>query len=267
MMKIYKWLIPFLVLIILLSFSNCAKDEKPEKDRIVAQVDDEYLYESELRKLFTEEEWEMLSKEKKQAVIEDWIEITLLAKEAKKRGLDKQDDVKFNILYAQKIILANELLTQELKKLTVTEDEVFSHYNLQRNSYKKPVTLYRIQQFTVPNWTVADSAITLFNQGEAFYTVARQLGEGYGARTVSREDVEPSFWNFLSGLKKWNIRIFQDEEGLKIVQLLDIILEERPIPFAEIRDSLRASILENKRTAFLENVLDTLQIQYTVKIY
>lgn len=267
MMKIYKCLIPSLILFIMFSFPNCAKDREANKGRIVAQVDDKFLYESELRTLFTKEEWENLSEKEKEAVINDWIEVTLLAKEAKKRGLDKQDKVKFTISHAEKTILANELLAQELKKLQVTEDEVFSHYNLHRNSYKKPVILYRIQQFTVPNWIVADSAIKLFNQGMAFSAAAGQLGEDYVIRTVGREDVNTPFWNFLSGLNRWNIRIFQDREDLKIVQLLEIIQEERPIPFAEIQDSLRETILESKRAEFLENVLDNLQIQYKVKIY
>lgn len=267
MTKIYKSFILSLLLLIILSLVTCANNQETNKGRIVAKVEDELLYESELRSLFTEEEWKRISEEEREAVIQDWIEITLLAKEAEKRGLDKQDNVKFNIQHTQKTILANELLAQELKNIKVTDDEVFSHYNLHRNSYIEPVTVYKIQQFNVPNWAVTDSVIKLFNQGEAFYTVASTFGRGYVVRTVGEEDVEPSFWRFLSGLKKWNIRIFQDEEGLKIVQILDIIQEQNPIPFVEIQDSLRTLILEEKRTAFLENVIDSLQIKYTAKIY
>jgi|GEM_PF-1013864 len=255
-----------LCLILILLILQCNKEES-NKGIVVAEVNNDKLYEHEFRSLFTEEEWLRATPEEKNNVINDWIEITLLAQEAEKLGLDKILEVKFNIKYAEKTLLANEVLAKKLKDVSVSRDEVLDYYNLHRNDFLEDRTLYKIQQFIVPTWAIADSAIKLFNEGEAFYTVAKNNGSNYLVRTISRSEVTSPFWEFVSGMKKWHIRIIEDEAKLKIVQLLDVVEESAPIPFQEISDSLLIQLLEIKREEFLANALDSLEISYKVKIY
>jgi len=164
-----------LCLILILLILQCNKEES-NKGIVVAEVNNDKLYEHEFRSLFTEEEWLRATPEEKNNVINDWIEITLLAQEAEKLGLDKILEVKFNIKYAEKTLLANEVLAKKLKDVSVSRDEVLDYYNLHRNDFLEDRTLYKIQQFIVPTWAIADSAIKLFNEGEAFYTVAKNNG-------------------------------------------------------------------------------------------
>ncbi|MBC8525486.1 MAG: hypothetical protein H8D22_01245 [Candidatus Cloacimonetes bacterium] len=254
-----------ILLISLLFFT--AECKKKAGDRIIAKVGNEKLCEHEFRSLFTEQEWLNTTDEDKNEIINEWIEITLLAKEAEKRGLDKEKDVKFNIKYCKRTILANEILADELSKIQVTEDELFNYYNLNRTLFTREVTSFKIQKFIVSNWAIADSAIKLFNSGEAFYTVAKNLGSGYVVKFVGKDDISNHLWNFLCGMKKWNIRIVQDKGKLNIIQLLNIKRENVPIPYNSIKDSLTKVILDNKKNTFLENALDSLKINYTVKIY
>jgi len=255
-----------LCLILILLILQCNKEEN-KKGIVVAEVNNNKLYEHEFRSLFTEEEWLRATPEEKNQVINDWIEITLLAQEAEKLGLDKIPEVKFNIKYAERTLLANEVLAKKLKDVSVSRDEVLDYYNLHRNDFLADRTLYKTQQFIVPTWAIADSAIKLFNEGEAFYTVAKNIGSNYLVRTISRNEVTSPFWEFVSGMKKWHIRIIEDEAKLKIVQLLDIVEESAPVPFQEISESLLIQLLEIKREEFLANALDSLEISYKVKIY
>ena len=263
MKKIYSL---FLCIILVLSILQCNKEES-KKSIVVAEVNNDKLYEYEFRSLFTEEEWLKATPEEKNKIINDWIEITLLAQEAKKLGLDKIPEVKFNIKYAERTLLANEVLDKKLKDISVSRDEVLEYYNLHRNDFMEDRTLYKIQQFIVPTWANADSAIKLFNEGEAFYTVAKNIGSNYLVRTISKNEVTSPFWEFVSGMTKWHIRIIDDEAKLKIVQLLDVQEEKSPIPFQEISDSLLIELLEIKREKYLANALDSLEISYKVKIY
>jgi len=263
MKKIYSL---FLCIILVLSILQCNKEES-KKSIVVAEVNNDKLYEYEFRSLFTEEEWLKATPEEKNKIINDWIEITLFAQEAKKLGLDKIPEVKFNIKYAERTLLANEVLDKKLKDISVSRDEVLEYYNLHRNDFMEDRTLYKIQQFIVPTWANADSAIKLFNEGEAFYTVAKNIGSNYLVRTISKNEVTSPFWEFVSGMTKWHIRIIDDEAKLKIVQLLDVQEEKSPIPFQEISDSLLIELLEIKREEYLANALDSLEISYKVKIY
>lgn len=251
------------LLFLVFLFTQCSKKES----RIIAKVNGEKLYEDEFRSLFTEQEWIDISLDEKNEIIKDWIEITLLSHEAEKRGLDKEINVKFNIEYSRKTILANKILAEELNKIDVNEDEIFTYYNLNRAQFTKEVTSFKIQKFIVDNWTVADSAIKLFNEGEAFYTIAKNLGRDYVVRFVERKDISKAFWDFLSVMKKWNIRIIRDKGNLNIVQLLDTQKKNVPIPFETIKDSLKNVLIENKRNSFLDNALDSLKIKYKAKIF
>jgi hypothetical protein len=254
-------------IIIFLTFGlllfGCSKKE----DKIVAQVNGEKLYETEFRSLFTREEWQNTSQEEKNKIKKDWIEITLLSREAKKLGLQNEKDVKFNIEYSRKTILANKILANKLKKIDVTEDEIFTYYNLNRKLFMREVTSYKIQKFIVTNWAIADSSIKLFNEGEAFYTVAKNLGSDYVVKVVEKKDVSAALWNLLSGMKKWNIRIIKDKGKLNIVQLLDIRKKPVPIAFNTIKDSMKSQLIENKRKSFLSNALDSLKIKYKAKVF
>ena len=258
MKKIYKI---FLLLILLISISQCQK----KSDKIIAEVNGEKLYETEFRTLFTKSEWQNTSQEEKNEIIKNWVEITLLAKEAEKRGLGANPEVKSNIKYSRKTILANKILTNELNKIDATESEIFKYYNLNRHLYMKKITSYKIQKFVVANWAIADSAIKLFNKNEVFYTVAKNLGRNYVVKTVEKNDVSSALWTQLSRMKRWNIRIVNDNNKLIIVQLLDVKSEEKPLAFQAIKDSLRIVLMSKKREQFLENTLDSLKIKYKAK--
>ncbi|MBL7108368.1 MAG: hypothetical protein ISS38_03645 [Candidatus Cloacimonetes bacterium] len=66
-------------------------------------------------------------------------------------------------------------------------------------------------------------------------------------------------------MKRWNIRIVNDNNKLIIVQLLDVKSEEKPLAFQAIKDSLRIVLMSKKREQFLENTLDSLKIKYKAK--
>ncbi|MEA2103555.1 MAG: hypothetical protein U9P79_02780 [Candidatus Cloacimonadota bacterium] len=255
------------ILLILLTILSLLACKEKREDKIVAEVRDIKLYEKEFQSLFSEEEWNNLSEENKTETINDWVEISLLAEEAKKQGLDKLPDVKFNIKYSAKTILANKLLSNELKKINISEGEIFDYYNLNRADFMTEITTFKIQSFIVENWTVADSVISLFNGGEAFYTAAKNLGSNYKVKFIQKKDVSTYFWNYIQSMKQWNMRVIQDGKNLKVVQLLKIQKEDVPINFISLKDSLHSKLIEDKRENFLENSLDSLKINYNVTIY
>jgi len=120
----------------------------------------------------------------------------------------------------------------------------------------------------VPNWSIADSVIKLFNGGEAFYTAAKNLGSNYVVKYIQKGNVSSSLWNFISNkMEKWNIRVVMDENNLKVIQLLNIEKENVPISFKTLKDSLRELILEKRHENFSKNALDSLKINYNVTTY
>lgn len=68
-------------------------------------------------------------------------------------------------------------------------------------------------------------------------------------------------------MKKWNIRVVRNEGQLMVVQLVNSQQEDVPINFNSIKDSLRNHIYQSKKQEFLENIVDSLKINYNVVIY
>ncbi|MBS3741043.1 MAG: hypothetical protein KGY75_03380 [Candidatus Cloacimonetes bacterium] len=256
-------LIIFALIIIVTSCEN-----KEEKDGVVvATVGNEKLYEHQLRSQFTPAEWENITSEQKKNAIEEWAEITVLAQEAKERGINKNKNVKFDIEYATKTILANKLLASMLENINISDDDVFEFYNLNRENYKRLQERIKIQQFVTPTWAAADSAINEYNNGEAFYTIAKNYGRDYSVDFLTQENISTYMWNYLQGMKKWNIRIIKDGNQIKVVQLLNKEDQAYTINFDSIKDSLKSVLLEQKRKELLESAIDSLKVDYSLIIY
>lgn len=254
-----------LLILILIVFSGCTKKEK--EGVVVAKVGDEKLYEYQLRSQFTPEEWENLTSDQKKKAINDWAEITVLAKEAKKRDIHEKKPVQFDIKYSTKTILANKLLASMLTDITISEDEVFDFYNLNRENYKVMQKRFKIQQFTASTWAKADSAINAYNEGEAFYTIAKNFGRSYSVDYLTENSSSTYLWNYLDGMKKWNIRIIKDQNKIKIVQLLAKEENALTVEFNSIKDSLKTVLMEQKREQILINAMDSLKVDYSLIIY
>ncbi len=70
----------FWVLLFSIILFSCLQQE--EEVDILAQVNQEKLTEIDLKSNFTELEWKQLTQEDKKDLVQDWIELTLLAQEA-----------------------------------------------------------------------------------------------------------------------------------------------------------------------------------------
>jgi len=230
-------------------------------------VGNEKLYEHQLRSQFTPREWQDLTSEQKKKAINDWAEITVLAQEAKKQDIHKKKSVQFEIKYSTKTILANKLLASMLADIKISEDEVFEFYNLNRENYKQIQKRFKVQQFTTSTWAKADSAINEYKDGEAFYTIAKNYGRDYSIEYLTENSTSSYLWNYLNGMKKWNIRIVKDKNKIKVIQLLAKEDNSLTVKFDSIKDSLRTVLLEQKRKQILNNAIDSLKVNYSLIIY
>jgi len=103
-----------IVILVLLLLFACVQTEE---EKIVAQVNDAKLTEEEFKANFTDKEWNDLTVENKKALIQDWIQLTLLAQEAEVLKISESLRIKEKIKSAKLNILANALIAQKLANI------------------------------------------------------------------------------------------------------------------------------------------------------
>lgn len=100
---------------------GCKKDKQPQ-GTILAQVGDDKLYEESFKSVFSEEEWASMDSETRKKYVQDWVNLTLLAQESKRAGLDNSLEVKQKLDFATKKVKANALIADRMADLEISED-------------------------------------------------------------------------------------------------------------------------------------------------
>ena len=112
----------FLLLIIIIS---CGKSED-----IIAQIGDVKLTKDNL--LISQEKWDLFSKEEKSKFVKDWINLTILSTEADKLGISQNEIILNQIEIAKNNIKSNAVISRKLSSITVSEDELFNYYKINK---------------------------------------------------------------------------------------------------------------------------------------
>jgi peptidyl-prolyl cis-trans isomerase C len=104
---------------------SCSK--QPSQGSFVARVDQEFLTEQELASSL---DTLRPSGEQEREVITQWVDNELLYLEARRRGLEKSDELRREIEAATRKLVIGRLLDQELyREENVSEDEIVTLYN------------------------------------------------------------------------------------------------------------------------------------------
>ncbi|GEM_PF-5451055 len=130
-----------LVYAALLYFGEAAESTASEK-QILAQVGDEILtlkdFNSEIEALPEEIRVQVTDKVKEE-VVKKWIRTQLFSQEAKRRGIDRKEDIQKRVEEFKKDLLTKELIRDELEKQKITDDDLKKYYDEHKADYTVPV--------------------------------------------------------------------------------------------------------------------------------
>jgi len=127
------------------------------KDKIIATVDGVAITQSQVDDLLKglPKQYDSVknSKEFKDKIVQYLIDQQILLNEAKRKGIDKREDVKKAIENAKKQIITNALIADAIskEKITVSDKEISDYYNANKGSFKdtqgKPVPLATVKPY------------------------------------------------------------------------------------------------------------------------
>lgn len=251
----------FLTLIIFLVIGCNQKKEI----KSVAQVNDDILTLEELKSPFTEEQWKLKSIKKQKALVQNWIDLTVLAQAADTRKISLSPEVSFRIENSIKTVKANSLIAQKINEIEVTENDLFDYYKLHQNRYKKSYKEYKIQRIFTENLEATQIVFDAINNGMKFTDAAKKYSKEKIGRSggyfgfLPKEKIEPEIWEKIISLKKWRYDKVNTSKGFYIVRYYEKRDVEIDKKFNEVKKEIRKNVLEEKQNKLYNQLIDEMK--------
>ncbi|MCK5323502.1 MAG: peptidylprolyl isomerase [Desulfobulbaceae bacterium] len=219
--------------------------------------------------------------EKKQGLIDRWVEITLLAKEAEATGIAELPEIKSKINEYKKQVLAREFVTRRLKQTTsIPEQELKKYYDSHPDEFMRNEQIRASHiMIAFPAEPTADeeeqAQKTIFEirerllNGESFADQAKTFSDdpntkddggdlGFFERgTMLKEFEEAAFKTQTDTLSE----PFRTRFGWHILKTT-ARMEPLMMPFQEVRKELNAELVRQRNRAVLDSLISELRVKY-----
>jgi len=226
-----------------------------ESSPAVAKVGDQVLTAAELDLMLRGSLTDAPTSEARWNAVERWVNRELLYREAIRRGVDEQPDVRLQVQTAVRELVINALLDQVFRnKLAVTEGEVQQYYSDRRALFRRSETTVRVRQIVLDDVREARELQRLLSRNpERFESIARSRSndpsssEGGDIGYISAETAyNAEIWQVVQRLSDNEVsRPISTDAGWHILKVED----RRPAGSIKTFDEVRLDIVNRLRTA------------------
>ncbi len=218
-------------------------------------------------------------------LIEEWINISMLALEAKKENLDKNSEIQKRIKEITKRILAEGYIKKHVTNIKINEEELKEYYEKNKNNYKIPqgvkikhILIYvpkdaneKIEQQAFEKALKIRKKIlegTSFEEMVEKYSediVSKRKGGDFGiirkGKNISKMAEE------IFKLKTGEIsKPLRSLYGYHIVKVVEKI-PAKILAYNEIKEEVKKDYLKEKQNKLIKQILSDLKNKYHPKIY
>lgn len=263
----------------LLWLLGCTATKEDTDDPVVAQVAEEKLYASDLKMMVEGRkamvQMSMQSDITPELVMDEWINATLIAQEAKRRGLDEDEEIQKLVDDYLKGLLGQKMWETEIegKVDSVTEEEIMEFYEaVKETEYKSMYPKMRMSLLTVKGLAEAGDLVERARAGEDFaklveeYSIRKDLGldgdMGYHRKEELPDKLSEVAFNMKVGEVSDPIKF---EVGYSVVKITGNVEAGDYIPLGEKEKAqLYERTLFEKRKQYASEFLNELKKNTTV---
>ena len=200
------------------------------------------------------------SAELRQVIRNELIIREVLAQEAVKRGLDKTEEAKNQLILLRQNFLAELLLTDYMEKNPISNEEVRKEYERQARQLTG-VQQYKISDVVLATEADARAALARLQKGERFELVAREMSldaskqQGGDMGWLLADQIVPLIANVIVNLPKGSTVAapIQTPTGWHVIRLDD----QRPyvLPsFEESKERVRQGLQQQQRATYINKL-------------
>ncbi|MEO0116912.1 MAG: peptidylprolyl isomerase [candidate division WOR-3 bacterium] len=212
-----------------------------------------------------------LPKENLSQVLEKWVSAELLYQEAKRKGLDKREDIKYRLEQLVKDYLVNEFVEEEVGKITVSPAEALDYFNKHKEEFLYEVKISRI---VVADENLANSLLAAIKSGKDFKALAQEFSQdlvlkgGEESVYIPRGSLnDPTLEEIIFSLAPNSIsEVIKTQEGYQIIKLIDKKKVKKDISFKDVSEYINNVLKYRKSREHLDNLLAALRSKTKVEI-
>jgi peptidyl-prolyl cis-trans isomerase C len=207
-----------------------------------------------------------LTTEQKAQVLDELINMQLLAEQGTKDAVDKDPDVGAQLQVVRMRVLADAESAKYLKDKDPTDAELHAEYDTAVAAMDK--TEYHARHILVASKEAAEAAIKKIKGGAKFEDVAKAEstdssktnGGDLGWFTLTR--MAKPFGDAVKGLKKGEMTSapVQTQFGWHVIKLEDT-RESSPPPFEQVKQQVGNGVIQKKLQAYVETLKKTAKIE------
>ncbi len=203
-----------------------------------------------------------LGVEDKKNILQELVNVQILGKVAKEKGLNKDKDVQEAVENFKNSLLVQKLRENITKDVVVTDAEIENFYNTNKLAFQKPEER-RVREIVASSESQAKNILIRLLQGENFSVLARtnsisesaSQGGDLGYITPQAEERFQKFWEAAFTTDKGDTsNYFKGPEGYYIVKVEDIRGGEAQ-PLSEVRDQISQYLKAQKVQTKIEDLI------------
>jgi peptidyl-prolyl cis-trans isomerase C len=206
-----------------------------------------------------------LTTEQKSQVLDEMVNMQLLAAQGLKEGVEKDPDVAAQLDVVRMRVLADAESAKYLKDKEPTDAELHAEYETAVASMDK--TEYHARHILVASKEAAEAAIKKIKGGAKFEDVAKaestdsSKANGGDLGWFSLTRMAKPFGDAVKGLKKGEMTStpVQTQFGWHVIKLEDT-RETAPPPFEQVKQQVNTGVMQKKLQAYVESLKKTAKI-------
>jgi hypothetical protein len=256
----------------LIFLTSCTAFFKKKSERVLARVHDEYLYESDLKGVFTPGVVQKDSLSITKSFIENWIRQKLIIHQAEKNLSEGQMDFSMQLEnYKNSLIIyeyENALIRQNLDTL-ITDEELQNYYDDNQQNFLLKDNLIQIQYVKLPikSGNIRQFKKLLASNNQDDKNTLSELCE----KQASDYFLDDQNWLLFNDLlKQIPVKTYNQEDFLKnhrefeyqdsmfmyLVRFKDFKIKESVSPFSFEKQRIRDIILNKRKIELIKRMQD-----------
>ncbi|MFO8052489.1 MAG: peptidyl-prolyl cis-trans isomerase [Candidatus Omnitrophota bacterium] len=209
-----------------------------------------------------EQRGEDLSEEDKKNILQELVNLQILSKVAKEKGMDKDEDVEEAVDNFKNSLLVQKLREKITKDVVVTDAEIENFYDTNKRAFQSPEER-KVKEIVVRSESQARDISIKLLQGESFSGLARDEsivesaseGGDIGYITPDPEERFQKFWEVAFTTDEGEVSsYFKGPKGYYIVKVDDVRGGEAQ-PLNEVRDQVSQYLKSQKVQGKIEDLI------------
>ncbi|MBF0543497.1 MAG: peptidyl-prolyl cis-trans isomerase [Candidatus Riflebacteria bacterium] len=226
------------------------------------------VFDKELETMGPGEKTQFSTKEGKKQFVKQWIDVTLLEKEAEKLGLANKEEKQKTVHDWTLNIIAQRFLMKKLENSKITDEEIKDYYQKNIQNFNEPET-YHLFQITVKDLADVEKIKADLASGKTFLETAKKYSSdsfapnGGDRSFVKLSELPKTCEEPLKALKKDQISDpIKAEDGQTLILKYTEKTEGKAREMTEVTNEIKKSLAEKNQ----DKVLDELKKEVEFKL-